>query len=475
MGQKIISIDREGTRPQFVHRFFANACAIALADGAAIAGSLCLANALLFWINGIPFSIKYGLLIVPLWTIVSMVARILPGWGVGVVDELRKIQSALFFMFVSLLLVSFFTQKNLTSSRIIFLSTYLFSAVSVPLFRSLMRGAIISLGSWGIPVSIYGDPESARIVVDALHAEQGLGYIPKFIFTNQLPLGHAVNGVPVLGNLRNVTHRTSVAIMALANATRHELVSTMQGPLEVYRRVIMIPDLQDAPSLWVIPRDFQGLLGLEVTKNLLNPFARILKRTIDLTLVLGTVPLWLPLMAFIYILIWLEDRKNPIFLQPRVGLNGKIFKTAKFRTMVPDAERVLEAALKNDPALRAEWEKNFKLKKDPRITKVGWFLRKTSLDEIPQLGNVLDGTMSLVGPRPLPEYHFKDLSPQVQSLRNRVRPGITGLWQVSGRSDSGNEGMEKWDPYYVRNWSIWLDVVILFRTFKAVFRASGAY
>jgi lipopolysaccharide/colanic/teichoic acid biosynthesis glycosyltransferase len=143
--------------------------------------------------------------------------------------------------------------------------------------------------------------------------------------------------------------------------------------------------------------------------------------------------------------------------------------------MVPNAERVLEESLKKDESLRAEWEKNFKLKKDPRITRVGRFLRKTSLDEIPQLVNVLDGTMSLVGPRPLPEYHFTELSPQVRSLRNKVRPGITGLWQVSGRSDSGNEGMEKWDPYYVRNWSIWLDVVILFRTFKAVFFASGAY
>jgi lipopolysaccharide/colanic/teichoic acid biosynthesis glycosyltransferase len=143
--------------------------------------------------------------------------------------------------------------------------------------------------------------------------------------------------------------------------------------------------------------------------------------------------------------------------------------------MVPNAENVLAKALKKNPALKAEWETHFKLKKDPRITKVGQFLRKTSLDEIPQLLNVLRGTMSLVGPRPLPAYHFKDLPEQVQFLRDKVQPGITGLWQVSGRSDAGTAGMEKWDPYYVRNWSIWLDIVILARTFKTVCCGSGAY
>jgi lipopolysaccharide/colanic/teichoic acid biosynthesis glycosyltransferase len=143
--------------------------------------------------------------------------------------------------------------------------------------------------------------------------------------------------------------------------------------------------------------------------------------------------------------------------------------------MVPNAERVLQKALKNNPALRTEWETHYKLKKDPRITKVGNFLRQTSLDEIPQLLNVLRGNMSLVGPRPLPAYHHEDLPEQVRSLREKVNPGITGLWQVSGRSEAGTAGMEKWDPYYVRNWSIWLDIVIIARTFKAVFRGEGAY
>jgi lipopolysaccharide/colanic/teichoic acid biosynthesis glycosyltransferase len=143
--------------------------------------------------------------------------------------------------------------------------------------------------------------------------------------------------------------------------------------------------------------------------------------------------------------------------------------------MRPDADRVLEKALAADPALRAEWDATFKLENDPRITRAGRLIRATSLDELPQLLNVLRGEMSLVGPRPLPAYHHDELEEDVREVRERVRPGLTGLWQVSGRSDTGTAGMERWDPYYVRNWSLWLDVVILVRTFRAVLARSGAY
>ena len=475
MRRDIVSIDSNGRRPRFFRRLTVNALAVGLGDALVIAVALCLANLMLLWINDVPFAVQYGFLIVPIWVIAAMITRLLPGWGLGVVDELRKIQGTLFIMFAVLLLLSFFTRRTLTSSRIIFLATYLLSALLIPFARALVRGIIIRMGLWGVPVSIYGDRESVGMVIDALRAEPGLGYIPSAIFTNDAPLGNVIQGVPVVGHLRNTTYRTPVAIMAQAQASRHQLIDTLEGPLEVYRRVILIPDLKEAPSLWVVPRDLQGILGLEITKNLLNPFARVFKRIMDLVLVLVTAPLWVPLMVLLYLMIWLEDRHNPMFLQPRIGRNGGIFRTAKFRTMVPDAEQVLQRALKKDPALRAEWEANFKLRKDPRITKVGTLLRKTSLDEIPQLLNVLRGTMSLVGPRPLPAYHFNDLPEQVRFLRHKVQPGITGLWQVSGRSEAGTEGMEKWDPYYVRNWSVWLDVVILVRTFKAVFCAHGAY
>ncbi len=475
MRRDIVNIDTGGRQPRFIRRCFLNALVILLADTLVVAGSLCIANYLLLLINGVPFSVQNGFLIVPAWIVVASIARLVPSWGVGVVDELRRIQQALLILFTMVLFISFFTKITLSSSRIIFLFTYLFSAVLLPLVRALARGIVIRMGQWGVPVSIYGDLRSVEIVVDALRSEMSLGYIPAAVFTDDAPLGTVVDGVSVRGHLHNTTHRTPVAIMAMGGASRHQTVETMEGPLEIYRRVILIPDLEDAPSLWVVPRDLQGILGLEITKNLLNPFARVFKRLIDLILVIGTSPLWAPLMLLLYLLIWLEDRKNPIFLQPRIGKGGGTFRTVKFRTMVPNAEKILQQALKKNPVLRTEWETHFKLKKDPRITKVGKFIRITSLDEIPQLLNVLRGSMSLVGPRPLPAYHYQDLPERVQFIRDKVQPGITGLWQVSGRSETGTAGMEKWDPYYVRNWSAWLDIVILARTFKAVFFARGAY
>jgi lipopolysaccharide/colanic/teichoic acid biosynthesis glycosyltransferase len=131
--------------------------------------------------------------------------------------------------------------------------------------------------------------------------------------------------------------------------------------------------------------------------------------------------------------------------------------------------------LSNDPSLKEEWDRNFKLKTDPRITPLGRGLRRLSLDELPQLLNVLIGQMALVGPRPLPAYHYEKIPRSARALRDRVRPGLTGLWQVSGRGDCDYMAMAKWDSYYVRNWSIWLDLVILSKTAQSVLSARGAY
>ena len=223
------------------------------------------------------------------------------------------------------------------------------------------------------------------------------------------------------------------------------------------------------------PREFIGVVGLEISNNLVKPTDRFLKRLFELVLVTLTAPAWLLLLAVFAFLIWVEDRGSPFYVQKRIGYKGQLIRTFKLRTMVLSAEEVLARHLANDPQLRAEWETHCKLKHDPRITWIGRFLRRTSLDELPQLFNVLAGTMAVVGPRPLPSYHEDKLPPRLREVRRRVRPGITGLWQVSGRSNTGNAGLERWDQYYVRNWSLWLDIVILVRTIRAVFRADGAY
>jgi lipopolysaccharide/colanic/teichoic acid biosynthesis glycosyltransferase len=176
------------------------------------------------------------------------------------------------------------------------------------------------------------------------------------------------------------------------------------------------------------------------------------------------------------LLIKLVSAGPVFFLQEREGLGGRKFKVCKLRTMHADAEARLGELIAGNPELRRQWERNAKLRPDPRLIPiVGTLLRRLSLDELPQLWNVLVGDMSLVGPRPFPDNHLAMLSPGFKELRNAVRPGITGLWQVMARSNGRIEEQVRFDTYYIRNWSLWLDLYILARTVTAVLTARGAY
>ena len=164
------------------------------------------------------------------------------------------------------------------------------------------------------------------------------------------------------------------------------------------------------------------------------------------------------------------------FYQSRMGRAGRPIKVAKIRTMRRDAEQRLEDCLNANPSLRDEWLRSHKLRDDPRlIPGVGRLFRRFSVDELPQLWSVMAGDMSLVGPRPFPDYHLAKFTPAFLELRQRVRPGITGLWQVTVRSNGGLEDQEAYDSYYIRNWSIWFDFYILARTVMAVATGRGAY
>jgi undecaprenyl-phosphate galactose phosphotransferase len=217
----------------------------------------------------------------------------------------------------------------------------------------------------------------------------------------------------------------------------------------------------------------RDLLSLRIHNNLGRPLPRLLKRGFDLAAA-GLLLLFLaPLMAAIALKLRLVDKGPVLFAHARVGRDGETFRCLKFRSMVPNAKEALERLLASDPAARAEWERDYKLRDDPRITPFGRLLRRTSLDELPQLINVLRGEMSLVGPRPLPA----DDGDYLGDVRRRllVRPGITGLWQVSGRSDLSWDEAVRLDLYYVDNWSLTYDLGILWRTIWVVLRRKGAY
>ena len=317
-------------------------------------------------------------------------------------------------------------------------------------------------------------------MVRALESEWHLGYRPVAVFDSLLaPVGGVLEGAPYRGTMTEAVHwawkhHVDTAILAMPYARRKSLEKFISWASDIFRYVIVIPtDLTGAATAAVVARHFSGILGVELKQNLLNPWVQRAKRAIDVFGVTAGGLLLSPLLLIVALLIKLESPGPALYKQQRPGTGGEYFDCWKFRAMHTDAESLLTKLLESTPDLRAEWEKNHKLRDDPRITRIGRLLRATSLDELPQLWNVLRGEMSLVGPRPMlieeiPKYG------EAYNLYRRMRPSMTGLWQVSGRSDVSYEERVAMVAYYVRNWSIWLDLVILARTVKTVVTARGA-
>lgn len=461
----------------YIRRLLLNTLVVCASDAFALCLAMLAAGALrLLWL-GEPLVPTWSWYILPVWYTGAFAARLIPGWGLGPVEEFRRIMTLLVLVFCLIATTLFFSNNAVEVSRLNLTGALLLSMFTVQFGRLRTRRLLIRLNCWGVPAVIYGACDVGLAVARLLRKEKGFGYVPIGIFADDVPFSTPhPDRLALLGDMKATTNRAPVAIVAMPHIGRARSVELLEGALlTTYRKVIVIPDLAEVPSLWVRSCDLSGMLGLEITCNLSDPLVRFVKRGLDLLIVTTTLPIWAPICLLLTLLIWLEDRANPFFLQERVGTHGHVFRTWKFRTMAPNAEEILQQRLASDEALRREWETHFKLREDPRITRVGRLLRRFSLDELPQLINVLRGEMSLVGPRPLPRYHHDVLPLQVRMLRERVRPGITGLWQISGRSDAGNKGMEQHDPYYVRNWSPWLDAVVLTRTVRAVVKGYGAY
>ena len=242
-----------------------------------------------------------------------------------------------------------------------------------------------------------------------------------------------------------------------------------------FRRVIVLaPEATESyGGLWMRTAQCGALPGWEVRDRLLSRSNRLLKRSLDLALATLASPALILVVPVVAVLLKITSRGPVFFGGNRIGENGRRFKAWKFRTMVDDADRRLERDLAQNPHVRAEWERREKLHCDPRITRIGRWLRRTSLDELPQIWNVIRGEMSMVGPRPmLPDEVGKYESSY--ELYTRMRPGITGLWQVSGRNNTTYAERVRLVSFYVRNWSMWLDLYILSRTFGAVVTGHGA-
>jgi Undecaprenyl-phosphate galactose phosphotransferase WbaP len=413
------------------------------------------------------------------WLGLRALVGLYPGYGLDQVEELRRQTYAVAATLAITTTFALALKVGDSLSRLLLISSFLGLALLAPFARHLVKRWVARAGLWGKPVAILGADRTAAHVLRALRREWELGFRPVAVFDDRRVAEGELEGVPYGGAVAAAggwagDHGVDTAILAVPGAHGARLTEFVDWASASFRSVIIIPDLGGITNSVVVARDLAGTFGVEIKHNLLNPWSMRVKRALDLLTVGAGGLLISPLLLAVAVLIRVDSPGPAFYSQRRLGAGERYFRCWKFRTMRLDAERALEECLSDDPDLRAEWEKDHKLRNDPRITKIGRFLRETSLDELPQLWNVLRGEMSLVGPRPIVDAEVPKYS-EMYELYKRVTPGISGLWQVSGRSDTSYDYRVALDAYYVRNWSVWLDLVILARTVGSVISRRGAH
>ncbi len=404
-----------------------------------------------------------------------------PSVGVSPVEELKRLTVSTSFVFLVITAMTFWIRNAESYSRLMIAFSWLFALIFIQVNRWILRYIAIRFDLWGEPVAFVGYGPQGRQMADFLLRNLKFGLRPVVILDGFYENKGIVSPLPKikLGNspreimtFKEAGIRTVILVTSeMPDGLQAEILHEERFGFE---RVILISDLQWIGSVGVIPYDLQGYLGLEVQRNLVRNWEQGLKRLLDLFLVIIGGLLVLPLFGLIAAMVWLESKGQVFYTQNRIGKNGRIIKVWKFRTMVPNADQVLDDYLTSNPDLLDEWQSTHKIKDDPRVTKLGSFLRRYSLDELPQLWNVIKGEMSIVGPRPIVDEEIRHYG-HCFHMYKTVLPGITGLWQISGRNDVSYALRVRLDEYYVRNWSIWLDIYILIRTVWVVLNKEGAY
>ena len=414
------------------------------------------------------------------WIGLRAVLGLYPGYGLDQVEELRRQTFALLATLAIIVVFAFAAKLGQDFSRLYLFTWCLGLLLAAPAARALVKSALRRAGWWGKAVVVLGAREAGVDMLNVLQKEWQLGFKPVGVFGNQaVPAGEALEGVPYQEALAEAVamageYGVDTVVFAMPDMQREYLIKLVNLASTSFRYVIVMPDLGGVTNSAVTARNFAGNFALEIKHTLLFPWARRVKRALDLLCTVAGGLLISPLLIAITILIKLDSPGPAFYGHRRLGAGGKHFRCWKFRTMHTNAEQLLDRFLQSHPNLRAEWEQNFKLRDDPRVTRIGRFLRKTSLDELPQLWNVLRGEMSLVGPRPIVDAEITKYG-TVYEMYRRIRPGISGFWQVSGRSDTDYAERVRLDAYYVNNWSVWLDIVILVRTVRSVMLGRGAY
>ncbi|EJD6309416.1 MULTISPECIES: undecaprenyl-phosphate galactose phosphotransferase WbaP [Raoultella] len=393
--------------------------------------------------------------------------------------ELKEIlRTLVIFAIIEIAVMAFTTW---TFSRLLWLLTWILILILVPIARMGIKRVLDFFNLWQRDTWIIGSGENAKEAYKAISSERNLGLeVVGFISSpGGVVSGEKIDGISVLPNDINwlSTKDPKTQFIVAVESDQSEIRNTWLRNFMIkgYRFVSVIPTLRGMP---LDSTDMSFIFSHEVMifrvqQNLAKWSSRILKRIFDIVGSLSIIIILSPMLVYISSKVK-KDGGPSIYGHERIGKGGKSFKCLKFRSMVINSKEVLEELLSHDAEAKKEWDATFKLKNDPRITKIGSFLRRTSLDELPQLFNVLKGEMSLVGPRPIITAELERYNDEVDYYL-LSKPGMTGLWQVSGRSDVDYETRVYLDAWYVKNWSMWNDIAILFKTIGVVLKKDGAY
>ncbi len=399
--------------------------------------------------------------------------RLYPGLGNDVIDELRGLSSSCSIVYLGLFFTTFFFEQPNSSLRLIFAISWALSLISLPLGRSISRKLFCKKSWWGLPVIILGAGNTGERIIKTLIKHPRIGLRPIVAIDDDIDKWGYIERIPVIGGLNIIPElikklSLDYAIVAMPNAKPQFQEAIIAKYSKYFDKTIIIPDLFGTSSIWITAKNFGAFLGFELQQKLLKKSALIQKRIFDIVISFLLILLSLPFTLIVAVLIKLDSKGTVFFKQERMGKNDSRFKIIKFRTMYSDSQYRLETILNQDEEMRAEFSKYHKLKNDPRMTRIGKFLRKFSIDEVPQFLNVLKGDMSLLGPRAYMAWEKPKMLGQ-EDIVLSVKQGISGLWQIiENRDETTFAERISIDVYYIRNWSLFLDFYIVARTIAVV-------
>lgn len=398
-----------------------------------------------------------------------------------ILETVRQIFYAVLYALITCIIVLYFLQASLLASRLYVVLFGCLALFNVYALRYVVMKFLKMTGLLRKPVILIGAGKTAEQTLDFFEGDLGyryeiVGILDDDPISKKLPQKFLLMGT--LADAPEIIRASGIKTVIITapgmDSCRLEKLIAQIQPF--VRDISFVPDLMMLPlgNVGVEPFFTEKVFMLHIRNNLARRRNRWAKRLFDLVATISGGLLISPILLLLAIIVGIDNKGRIIFAHRRVGKKGKIFPCYKFQSMVPDAQKRLEEYLAENSEARKEWDETFKLTNDPRVTKLGAFLRKTSLDELPQLWNVLMGDMSLVGPRPIVTKEIERYGDYIREYY-MVPPGITGMWQVNGRSDTTYEERVAMDTWYVRNWSIWIDLVYLFKTVKTVFTGKGAY